>query len=105
MEIDIDPYTIDQPGIKRVKLDGTTDIRQALLILGVVDATIHKRAPIHARSNSPTRRKVAGRSDDEGLCIYLSRQSVLPHIAERIEKALDDGKNAKYGKFPGDFSS
>ena len=71
----------------------------------MVDATIHKRAPIHARSNSPTRRKVAGRSDDEGLCIYLSRQSVLPHIAERIEKALDDGKNAKYGKFPGDFSS
>jgi hypothetical protein len=61
-----------------------------------LDATIQKRAVVHARSSSPTRRKVSGRSDEEGLCIYLSRQSVLPHIAERIEKALDDAKNSRY---------
>ena len=41
-------------------------------------------------------RKQSGRQDDEvGLCIYLTRQSSLPHMAERIAKALEDGKNSK----------
>ena len=41
-------------------------------------------------------RKQSGRQDDEvGLCIYLTRQSSLPHVTERIAKALEDGKNSK----------
>ena len=62
------------------------------------DASIQKRTPLHpSRSTSPTRRKPSGRPDEEtGLCIYLTRQSSLPNIAERIEKALEDGKNSRY---------
>jgi hypothetical protein len=64
---------------------------------GFTDATIQKRTPVHpARASSPTRRKQSGRQDNEaGLCIYLTRQSSLPHVAERIVKSLEDGKNSK----------
>jgi len=75
---------LDQPRVKRIKLS---------------DSSIQKRAPLHPPgSNSPNTRKASGRTDeDSGLCIYLTRQSVLPHIAERISKALEDGKNSKNG--------
>jgi hypothetical protein len=86
---------IDQPRIKRVKYSGMLPI--AALILILADASIQKRSPLHpSRSSSPTRRKVSGRPDEEtGLCIYLNRQSSLHNIAERIQNALEDGKNSK----------
>ena len=66
-------------------------------MLIVIDASIQKRPPLHpSRSSSPTRRKLSGRPDEEtGLCIYLTRQSSLHNIAERIQKALEDEKNSK----------
>lgn len=86
---------IDQPRIKRVKYSGIPLFTG--LMFTVVDASIQKRPPLHrSRSSSPTRRKVGGRPDEEtGLCIYLTRQSSLHNIAERIQKALEDGKNSK----------
>lgn len=39
--------------------------------------------------------------EETGTCIYLSRHSVIPYIAERVEKELQDGKNSKYApQFP-----
>lgn len=58
------------------------------------DVTIQKRSPLHPRADSPTRRKVP--ESEGGVSIYLTRHSVLPHIAERVEKALGDDKNSKY---------
>lgn len=61
----------------------------------MTDASIQKRAPVymHVKESS----KYAKRSDDEtGLCIYLSRNSVISHIAERVEKELENGKNSRY---------
>ena len=86
---------IDQPRIKRVKYSGIYLIR--VLMLTFADASIQKRSPLHpSRSSSPRGQKPSGRPDEEtGLCIYLSRQSSLPNIAERIQKALEDGKNSK----------
>ena len=86
---------IDQPRIKRAKYSGILLI--TALILMLTDASIQKRSPLHnSGSTSPTRRKASGRPDEEtGLCIYLTRQSSLHNIAERIQKALEDGKNSK----------
>ena len=86
---------MDQPRIKRVKYSGIHVI--TVITLTFVDASIEKRSPLHhSRSSSPSRRKPSGRSDEEtGLCIYLTRQSSLHNIAERIQKALEDGKNSK----------
>ena len=87
---------IDQPRIKRVKYSGNCPVK-AMRKLKAQDATIQKRAPLHPSiTSSTTRRNQSGRQDDEaGLCIYLTRQSSLPHVTERIAKALEDGKNSK----------
>jgi len=61
----------------------------------MADASIQKRAPIHTPvQDSPKR---SNRSAEEaGSCIYLTRHSVLSHVAERVEKELENGKNSKY---------
>jgi hypothetical protein len=86
---------IDQPRVKRVKYSGILLI--TALIVTVVDASIQKRPPLHpSGSSSPPKRKASDRPYEETrLCIYLTRQSSLHNIAERIEKALEDGKNSK----------
>jgi hypothetical protein len=85
---------IDQPRIKRVKHSGIHLNDPSTLT--TTDASIQKRSPLQG-ATSPTRRKASGRPDeDAGLCIYLNRHSSLPNTAERIEKALQDGKNSKF---------
>lgn len=92
---ELDP--VDRPRTKRVKHSGTYMPRQRLVKLIYADASIHKRSPLHhSGPTSSTRRKSSGRPDEEeGLCIYLTRQCSLPHIAERVERALEDGKNSR----------
>ena len=90
---------IDQPSTKRIKYTGKPTAITLFLTPNSADATIQKRSTLHPqRTSSPTRRKLSGRVDeDSGLCIYLSRQSSLSNIAQRIEKALEDGKNSRNG--------
>jgi hypothetical protein len=94
--MDIVDEVIDQPRIKRVKYSGIHLYSQS--ILTCIDASIQKRIPLHSSGpGSPTPPKTPGRTDGErGFCIYLTRQTSLPNIVERIEKLLEDGKNSRY---------
>jgi hypothetical protein len=100
MDIDTsDPDPIDQPRVKRRKQTGTLppDPLDPQLSL-TIDVSIHKRALIHSSStdSSVQTSQTSPRDEDPGPCIYLSRHSVLPYIAERIEKELQNGKNSTY---------